>query len=268
MMVRKPAVAGSFYPVAPETLKNDLARFVVPTEEKIQALGAVVPHAGYIYSGSVAGAVYSRIEIPPTVVILAPNHHGMGAPFALWAEGSWQTPLGQCPIDEDFARLLLYNCPPVEADNSAHRFEHSAEVQLPFLQHINPEVKIVPLVLSSHHLPSLEELGRGLAASARDLKTRALILASSDMTHYESQKSAQEKDDAAIQRILALDAEGLLKTVEARGISMCGVAPAVAMLSAAKEMGASSAELIKYQTSGDVTQDRSQVVGYAGIIVR
>jgi AmmeMemoRadiSam system protein B len=142
------------------------------------------------------------------------------------------------------------------------------EVQVPFIQYINPLTKIVPLTLSSHHLPSLEELGRDIATSAKDLKEPPLILASSDMTHYEDQKSAQEKDDAAIQKILALDPGGLLKTVEERAISMCGVAPAVAMLTAAKQLGASSAILIKYQTSGDVVGDRSQVVGYAGIIVR
>jgi len=267
-MVRRPAVAGSFYPAAPEVLKRELERFVKRVEEKLKALGAVVPHAGYMYSGGVAGAVYSKIEIPSTVVILAPNHHGMGAPFALWAEGAWETPLGQSPIDEDFARSLLYNCPLVEADNSAHRLEHSAEVQLPFIQHMNPEVKIVPLVLSSRHLASLQELGRGIAASVKDKEEALLILASSDMTHYESQKSAQEKDKAAIQQILALDEEGLLKTVEERAISMCGVGPTLAMLTAAKELGANSAELIKYQTSGDVIGDYSQVVGYAGIIVR
>jgi len=247
-MVRKPVVAGSFYAAASEALKKDLERYIGPGEEKIKALGAVVPHAGYMYSASVAGAVYAKIEIPSTVVILAPNHHGLGAPFALWAEGAWETPLGQCLIDEDFARSLLYNCPLVEADNSAHRLEHSAEVQVPFIQYINPEAKIVPLVLASHHLPSLEELGRGIAASAKGLEKGALILASSDMTHYESQESAQKKDDAAIQRILALDAPGLLKTVEQKAISMCGVAPTVAMLTAVKELGATSAELIKYQT--------------------
>lgn len=147
-MIRRPAVAGAggFYPAAPEALKRDLERFVEPGEDKVKALGAVVPHAGYKYSGSVAGAVYSKIKIPSTVVILAPNHKGkgVGAPFALWAEGAWETPLGECPIDEDFARLLLYNSPLVEADNSAHKSEHSVEVQVPFIQHINPEAKMVP----------------------------------------------------------------------------------------------------------------------------
>lgn len=266
-MIRRPAGAGGFYPAAPEALKRDLERFVEPGEDKVKALGAVVPHAGYKYSGSVAGAVYSKIKIPSTVVILAPNHKGVGAPFALWAEGAWETPLGECPIDEDFARSLLYNSPLVEADNSAHKSEHSVEVQVPFIQHINPEAKIVPLVLLSNHLASLQELGRGIAASAKGKEEALLILASSDMTHYESQKSAQEKDDAAIQQILALDAEGLLKTVEERAISMCGVAPALAMITAAKELGASSAELIKYQTSGDISGDYTEVVGYAGIIV-
>lgn len=265
--VREARFAGSWYPGTKQELTKMLEQFMGEPQDRQAAFGIVSPHAGYMFSGAVAGAVYARVEVTDTVVVLAPNHTGSGAPMALWDSGSWRTPLGEVPIDEDFAAKLLAASEHVQADTNAHANEHSGELQLPFLQLVNPGVKIVPLVLHASHFEPLEELGKNLAELIKAQGKPVLVVASSDMTHYESDVSARQKDNLAIGQMLELDPKGLWQVVRENNISMCGYAPVTTMLVSAKQLGASGGELVKYQTSGDVTGDRSAVVGYAGIMV-
>lgn len=269
MTIRQPAVAGSFYPGTKQQLETELNKLIkrIPDKEKHTAKGIVSPHAGYAYSGGVAGAIFSRIVIPETAIILAPNHTGRGEPFALWPKGKWITPINTTEIDESLTRLIRDASNLVKDDTSAHMQEHSAEVQLPFLQYLNPEIKIVVMVISSNHLEQLKSFGKSLGEVLLTYPKTNLIIASSDMTHYESHQSAEEKDKKAIAKILALDPDGLYETIHKHNITMCGYAPTIAMLAACKILGAQKAELIKYQTSGETSGDYSQVVGYAGIVV-
>jgi AmmeMemoRadiSam system protein B len=258
---RYPAVAGRFYPADPDKLRKDVESYLVPVKNT-QALSCVVPHAGYMYSGHVAGAVFSHLHIPATVILLCPNHTGRGEALAINSEGGWQTPLGRVPIDEVLAESLKREFPQLTEDTEAHRSEHSAEVELPFLQVIRPDVEIVPIAIGTHQLEVLLALGSVLA------KANTLIIASSDMNHYENDAITRIKDHKAIERILALDPVGLHDVVLKEKITMCGIAPALVMLTATKGRGAKSVELIRYATSGDISQDRQMVVGYAGIIVQ
>lgn len=266
-MVRQPAVAGQFYTRDAAQLRAELAKLVVATEGKEKVIGIVAPHAGYMYSGAVAGEVYGRIAVPRHVIILGPNHHGIGARAALYPEGEWLTPLGAVPIDARLAGLVRQLAPLVQEDTAAHHYEHSLEVQLPFLQFVRPDVTIVPLCLGFGDFASCRELGRGIAAAVRAYGQEVLIVASSDMTHYESAAAARAKDDEALREVLALNPEGLLRVCGEREISMCGVVPATVMLVAALELGAKAARLVKYATSGDVTGDNRQVVAYAALAV-
>ena len=269
-MIRNPIVADRFYPGKPEALTRELKTLVEPVDKKGKkepALGIVAPHAGYVYSGRVAGLVYSRIQIPPIAVIIGPNHTGQGSPASLFAEGEWRMPLGPVRIDRELARKILSHSRLLTPDPRAHQQEHSLEVQVPFLQHFNPGIAIVPICLGGLDYPECREIGQALARALEGLEPRPLIIASSDMTHYESQKSAEKKDKAAIDKILKLDPEGLLTVVEKDDISMCGVIPTAVMLIAALALGAKKAELVAYATSGDVSGDYAKVVGYAGITV-
>ncbi len=274
LATRVPAVAGRFYPRGSAELLRDLRSYAVPQEQSF-AIGCIAPHAGYVYSGRVAGAVYSRLQAPRRCVILCPNHTGMGCPLAIMANTNWQTPLGEVPPDTVLAARLLQSFPSLREDADAHRAEHAIEVQLPFLQIQQPELKIVPIAIGTRDFDVLRGLGEtlALAISAEEGshgdpgKERILIVASSDMNHYESDVVTRAKDGLAIERILDLDARGLWEVVMKDGITMCGVGPAVVMLTAAKLLGANSATLIKYSTSGDVSEDYNSVVGYAGIIV-
>jgi len=264
--LRHPAVAGRFYPEDPDTLLSDLRSFLRAQEAPRPALACMVPHAGYIYSGSVAGAVFADLEIPPRCLLLCPNHTGRGRPLAIMSHGAWQTPLGSIPIDSQLAETLKQRCPLLNEDAEAHRGEHAIEVVLPFLQQGRPQLTFVPIALGTGHLAALEQLGEAVAAVAREQPM--LIIASSDMNHYENDQITRMKDTKAIDRMLALDARGLYEVVLQEDISMCGFGPAVAMLTAAKRLGATSARLIKYATSGDVFGEREMVVGYAGVVVR
>jgi AmmeMemoRadiSam system protein B len=223
-----------------------------------------------MYSGGVAGAVFSQIHIPDAVVILGPNHRGMGASVALSASGVWDMPLGPVSINEALAKSILkvpMSGVKIKDDPGAHAMEHSIEVQVPFLQFLQPEVSIVPIALSHLAYDGCQEIGRALVKGIQDFGKEVLLVASTDMTHYESQESAKAKDELAIDRILDLDPEGLHETVARHGISMCGVIPTTIVLEACKVLGAGKAELVQYATSGDVTGDYAQVVGYAGFIV-
>ena len=267
-MIRKPVVAGLFYPESPVELKTQLKSFINEDAEKADAVGVIMPHAGYIYSGMVAGAVVSRIQMKDTFIILGPNHTGMGAPASIMSSGKWKTPLGEVRIDEDLAKAILSFCPILEEDTLAHQSEHSIEVQLPFLSYCKPGVKIVPIMLAVSDPEILQELGMAIARAIRETGRETVILASSDMSHYESQKIARQKDRQAILAMLDLNPGELLKRVHENHISMCGYAPAAVMLWAVSESGTLKSELISYQTSGDVTGDQSSVVGYAGIVVK
>jgi len=276
-MDRHPAVAGYFYQSSPKALKEQVSQFSVPVTERKKAIGIIAPHAGFIYSGSVAGAVYSNIELPDTIVLIGPNHTGLGTPVSLMAKGRWETPLGTVEIDEHLAESILSRTPHIQNDTLAHLREHSLEVQLPFMQYFKSDFKIVPIQMLDTRLETCRDLGNAVAESIASKalgaagspghKAGVLIVASSDMTHYEQAATAKGKDFKAIQQIVNLDPEGLYRTVKDYGITMCGYGPAVAMLFAAKQLGAKKAELIKYANSGDVSGDYEKVVGYAGIVI-
>jgi AmmeMemoRadiSam system protein B/AmmeMemoRadiSam system protein A len=267
-MLRKPVVAGQFYPDSAAELRAMVRSFIDEKAEKEDAVGLVVPHAGYIYSGAVTGAVISRVKFKDTFIILGPNHTGRGKPLSIMAEGTWKTPLGEVQTDTELAAKVVSLSAYLKPDTEAHIFEHSIEVQLPFLQYFKPDVKIVPIILAYGNIEIYAEVGRNIAQALRELNREAVILASSDMNHYEPQGISQKKDRQAIEAILELNPEKLVKTIEEKDISMCGYAPAAVMLTAARELGATKAELVKYQTSGDVSGDFNAVVGYAGIIVK
>jgi AmmeMemoRadiSam system protein B len=274
--LRTPAVAGRFYPGRADELLHDVREYTSPAKAwvekgRIAAIGCIAPHAGYIYSGGVAGAVYSRLEIPARCVILCPNHTGKGRPLAVMANTTWQTPLGEVEADGDLGARLLGRFPALQEDSAAHRGEHAIEVQLPFLQALRPELKIVPIAVGTSDFDVLRGLGEALAdvigALEEGRKDRVLIIASSDMNHYESDAVTRVKDQKAIERVLAMDARGLWEVVLNEDISMCGFGPTIVMLTAAKLLGATAATLVKYATSGEVSGDYESVVGYAGIIV-
>jgi hypothetical protein len=265
-MTRKPFVAGQFYPGRSRELREMLLRMSEPEAVKERAIAVVSPHAGYIYSGAVAGAVLSSVTIPDAVIILGPGHSSIRPVFAVQDEGAWETPLGEVPIETKLAGALLEACPSCRSDAKAHEKEHSLEVQVPFLQHFNPRVSIVPVCVS--HVASYEDLnglGRAVADAVRRFSRAVLIVASTDMSHYVSRSEAKIKDGMAIDRILALDPEGLFRTVIREDISMCGFQPVTAALVAALQLGAVKSELVRYATSGDVTGDDRGVVGYAGL---
>ena len=266
-MIRHPVVAGQFYPAPASQLKEMIGMMVDEKAKKEEVIGLVSPHAGYIYSGPVAGATISRIKFKDTFIIMGPNHTGKGKPLSIMTEGVWQTPLGEVEIDSELAKQILATSSHLEEDQVAHQYEHSIEVQLPFLQYFKPDIRLVPIILSYYSAAAYKEIGKGIAQAIKDLNRKAVIIASSDMTHYEPQQIAQRKDTQAIEAILDLNEDELLKRVEELQISMCGYAPAVTLISAAKQLGATRAELVRYQTSGDTTGDYSAVVGYAGIII-
>lgn len=266
-MRRTPAVADQFYPGDVATLRRMLAELVPADGQKQQAFAVVSPHAGYVYSGKVAGETMARVSIPQDVIILGPNHHGMGAEVALMAEGEWEMPLGTVPINTELARLLLAESGQIEADTTAHRFEHSLEVQVPFLQHLQPRLRLTPLVISHLALAACQEVGRAIAAAIRAYAKPVLMVASTDMTHYESRANASAKDRQAIERVLALDPVGLYNTVIGHRITMCGIMPTTIALIAAMELGATRATLVRYTDSGEASGDTDQVVGYAGFVV-
>ncbi|MGO9212224.1 MAG: AmmeMemoRadiSam system protein B [Terriglobales bacterium] len=265
--VRHAAVAGRFYPAQPEVLMRDVQSYLAATGEKIEATGCVVPHAGYMYSGHVAGAVYARLALPERFIILCPNHTGMGKPLAIMSEGAWDTPLGEAAIDHELAMELRGAFHSLTEDAGAHRAEHALEVQLPFLQALRRKFTFVPIAVGVGSYEPLAALGEAIAQVLAAHGEKILIIASSDMNHYESDAVTRVKDSKAIEQILKLDPRGLFDVVVKEEISMCGYGPAVAMLTAARRLGAESAELIKYATSADVSGDRDAVVGYAGVIV-
>ncbi|HEV2424467.1 MAG TPA: AmmeMemoRadiSam system protein B [Terriglobia bacterium] len=266
--LRQPAVAGHFYPADRQTLERDLDSYFDQGKPPYPgALSCLVPHAGYMYSGHVAGAVYGRLAPQPCYVVMGPNHRGYGESLAIMSAGAWLTPLGQVPLDSTLARALQERCPALVEDAKAHSVEHSLEVHIPFLQRSARDFTLVPIALGTDDFDSLESLGHALAAALRSSPHPVFIVASSDMNHYEPDGITRVKDRKAIDRILELDAAGLYETVFRERISMCGFAAATTMLVAARDLGATRAELVKYATSADAGGPRDAVVGYAGIVV-
>jgi len=267
-IVRHAAVAGRFYPGNPDDLRAEASSYLAQANQApIRALGCISPHAGYMYSGHVAGAVFARVEVPPRCIVLCPNHTGVGRALAVMSEGAWQTPLGDVPITGELAADLKRRFPALNEDSAAHRAEHAAEVELPFLMLRQPKLTFVPIALGTSQFDVLHQLGMALAEVIAVQANPVLIVASSDMNHYESDAVTRVKDHRAIERILSLDPRGLYEVVTQQQISMCGFGPAVAMLTAARQLGAKSAELVKYATSGDISGDRDMVVGYAGVVI-
>jgi AmmeMemoRadiSam system protein B len=267
-VIRHPAVAGRFYPFDRDVLVDEVRSYLTPIAPALPAVGCVVPHAGYVYSGVVAGAVYAAIEVPRLCLVICPNHTGRGMPLAMMSSGSWETPIGPVPIDSDLADCLKQAFPALSEDNDAHRSEHAIEVQLPFLQQRRTHLAFVPIALGTGNFEVLEQLGHAVGEVLKAQDEPILIVASSDMNHYESDQITRVKDRKALEQILALDARGLYDVVTKENVTMCGFGPTIVMLTAAKILGARGAELVKYGTSGDISGDREMVVGYAGIVVR
>lgn len=267
-MIRTPAVAGSFYPSDSAALTDALEGMTYAPDHRVRALGTLVPHAGYVYSGHISGDVYSHVDLPDRHIILGPNHTGLGKPLAMMRAGQWKTPLGTVTIDTELADVLLDLDSDLEDDVAAHRMEHAVEVQLPFLQFLsNDNLRFLPIVVGTIELETLSRLGKAIAQTVAEATGHVLLIASSDMNHYESDRTTRIKDGKAIEQVLARDPEALYEVVLREDISMCGFAPTVVMLTAANLLGAKKAELVGYGTSGDIYGDRDRVVGYAGIII-
>ncbi|MBU1852886.1 MAG: AmmeMemoRadiSam system protein B [Candidatus Omnitrophica bacterium] len=266
-MLRKPVVAGQFYPQTEASLKKMLSKLIDTGSDKHEIIGIVMPHAGYIYSGGVAGLTISKVNIKKTAVILGTNHTGSGEPFSIMTKGRWLTPLGEAKIDVEIARAILKESSLLKEDSLAHLYEHSIEVEVPFLQYVKNDIKIVPICISNNDLKIYRQLGKEIAEGFKKIGRSALFIASTDFTHYESKQAAEEKDRLAIDAILNLDEERLFRVVEENNISMCGVAPTCTLISVCKNLGAKKAGLVKYQTSGDISGDYASVVGYAGLVI-
>jgi len=262
--IRPPAVAGRFYPGEPNELHRQVAQFI-GTPAPSPVVGAVIPHAGYVYSGKVAGATFRRLAIPERVILLGPNHTGRGVPVSVVAAGAFRIPGADVPIDEPLAAQILAAVPGAREDSRAHEREHALEVELPFLVALRPDVRIVPIVLGGLGGSQAAAVGEGLArvVSGEDI----LIIASSDMSHYLPHDEAKRRDRLAIDRLLALDALGLFDTCEREDVTMCGVLPATALLACARALGVGGAELVQYATSGEAFGAYDSVVGYAGVLV-
>ena len=271
-MVRPPAVAGQFYPETAAEVDAELRALIPPADTKRHAIAVVCPHAGWTYSGRTAGFVYSQVEIPDRVILVGPNHHGVGSSYAVYGSGSWHTPAGDVPIAEPLAAELLDNCELLAEDLRAHGGEHSLEVQVPMLLHANPNVRIVPLLIAggwsdAGERRNLREIGAAIAQTVQEFGKPVLLLASTDLNHYENQETSNIKDKLVLDAVMNLDEEALMDRVHDVEISMCGVASTYIVLHAAKKLGAKHAELLDYRTSGDVSGDFARVVGYGAVVI-
>jgi len=267
MKERAAVVAGQFYPSDPDDLRRVIASFCKKPETVPEAMAVVVPHAGYVSSGPVAGGVFCSIRLPKRVILLGPNHTGRGAGLALSPPGSWRTPLGAVSVDAEMNRELLAECPGLQEDASAHAREHSLEVQIPFIQALQPDFRFSAICVGTDDYAALETLGHGMARAIKSVRESVLLVASSDMTHYETAENAARQDRFAIDQILKLDPQGLYQTVMDRDITMCGFAPTVAVIIACLDLGASEGRLIRYTNSGEASGDYRSVVGYAGLTI-
>jgi AmmeMemoRadiSam system protein B len=267
-LVREPAVAGHFYPRSRTALDAELRRLLLPSEAAAPARAVVVPHAGWAYSGAIAGETYGAAAVPRVAILLGPNHRGSGAPAALFGEGAWAYPGGEVPIAADLATALLGSSHELRNDPAAHRHEHSLEVQLPFLHRRQPALGIVPLLLSRTDPGFCRAVGQAIGEVVAGWPEPVLLVDSTDLNHYESRAETERKDRLAIDAIRALDPEALWRAVDGEAVSMCGVGPTLALLYAAPRLGIQEAVLVRHGTSGDVTGDNAAVVGYAGLLLR
>lgn len=267
MTQREAVVSGQFYPADPRELRQTVRSYAGKPESLLDARAVVVPHAGYIYSGSVTGEVFSSVRLPGQIIILGPNHSGRGAALALAPSGTWNTPLGVVQVNAEMNQELKAECPQLQEDATAHRFEHSLEVQIPFLQVLHPSFRFCAICVQTIQLSTLEALGHAMARVIRAQKEPVLLVASSDMTHYKTKEEAARLDHFAIDQILAIDPPGLHRVVFDEDISMCGFAPTVAVLTACRDLGSSAGRLIRYTNSGEVSGDYDRVVAYAGIAI-
>jgi len=276
MIVRRPAVAGSFYPGDPEGLRAAIGEsYTHPlgpgspppaAEERRGVMACVCPHAGYVYSGPVAAHSYlwaSALRRPELVVVVGPNHYGLGSGISTFREGEWATPLGNLSVDGEAARRIVELTGIVDYDPESQRREHSLEVQLPFLQEIYRDFKILPICLSFQDIETARELGRGLSTLLRGRD--AILVASSDLTHYEPAAVAREKDTALLEPVLRLDVEAFYQVLEERGVTACGYGAIATVMEASRLLGFKRGELHKYASSGDTTGDNDAVVGYPSV---
>lgn len=259
---RRPVVAGAFYPGRRDALEKTVAA-CVGDRAPAPAVGGIVPHAGYVYSGPTAGTFFAAVDVPGRVILLGPKHTYAGVEYALWPGGAWETPLGELPVDEELAEAVLSRCPGLEPDEAAHREEHSLEVILPFVQYVNPAAKVVPVAFGAMLSETAADFGGGIAAAIGEIEDDVLIIVSSDMSHYVSAAEAERLDGMALAEVERLDAARLVDAVQRNGITMCGVWPAAVGIVAARALGAKRGEVIKYTNSGETSGDYNQVVGYA-----
>lgn len=267
---RLPAVAGTFYEADSRHLEQQLDDCYAanePPPARTPFIGAVAPHAGLVYSGHVAAALYARLELPRRLIILCPNHTGFGYEAAIYADGEWLTPLGAVPVDVELAAALAAECMLLVDDTRAHVREHSLEIQLPFLQKEVGHFSFVPICLATHNLGQCEEIGEAIAKVVERSSEPIGILASSDLNHYEDQHTTLRKDQLAIDEVVKRDPRELWRVVDELDISMCGFIPTTTMLVAANALGATEAKQIKHATSGDINGDYSQVVGYVSMLI-
>lgn len=276
--VRHPAVAGSFYPAEPEELENLIKDSLLfhplgPRGEALSfpsLLGGMVPHAGYLYSGPCAAHFYSALERDTAcVILLGVNHRGRGSKAALSPARVWETPLGEVEVDQDLMELIKTQVSFLREDERAHNEEHSLEVQLPFLQRVLGGFSFLPVSLSHLSVDECRKLGEAVARiyeANRSAGKKTVLIASSDLSHYLSPEETEKLDRMVLEQVLALDPEGLLRIVEERQISMCGVFPTAVFLFAARALAAKRARLLKHCHSGDAMPMR-QVVGYASVAV-
>lgn len=267
MEIREAAVAGQFYPGSALELRRTVESLVEKTESLAEAKAVLVPHAGYIYSGRVAGKVFSSVQLPKNFILLGPNHTGAGAELSLSPADAWRTPLGNVSVDTEMNRALKKALPELREDALAHRNEHCLEVQIPFLQLLQPDFRFSAICVRTAVYTALENLGHALAGVVRTWKEPVLLVASSDMTHYEDAETAARQDRHAIDQIVAVDPASLYRVVLEKDITMCGFAPMVAVLTACRDLGAVSGRLIQYTNSGEAGGDYDRVVAYAGIVI-
>jgi MEMO1 family protein len=266
-MLRLPAVAGQFYPGNPKELSAVIESYTKQNNQpKVKARACLVPHAGYMYSGAVAGSVFARLALPNKILVLGVRHYPRGESLAILSEGAWRTPLGDVSIDTPLATSLRAACPLLREDSVAHSREHSLEVELPFLQMLTTGFSFVPLAVGTLQYGELKETGEGIARVLQQAPDDILIVTSSDMNHYEDDRLTRYKDGKAIDCMLKLDPAALYDTCRTEQISMCGLGPAVILLTAMNRLGVNKAELVHYATSADVSGNRDEVVGYAGMI--
>ena len=267
MNIRKAVVSGQFYPGNPDTLRKTVRSFIKVPESLLEAKAVIAPHAGYIYSGAVAGEVFSSVRLPSRMLFLCPNHTGIGDALALAPAGEWETPLGRVHVDAELNERLLEECHFLREDASAHRYEHSIEVQLPFIQELLPEFSFSAICIGTIDYSALETLGHAMSRVILSRREPLLLVVSSDMTHYLPAERTAQLDGLAIARVRELDPEGLYKTVMENDISMCGFAPAAAALVACRDLAAVSGKLLRYANSGETSGDYDRVVAYAGMVI-